>query len=104
MNSKATKKTLLILTFLVLITTAFSAAQALDSIALELGTAESDEDVNRFGVAFKWDWNVRWLTIGDWSLGGYWEVGANYWDGDEGRTGNDSLGDFHLTPVLRYQH
>ena len=98
------KHYLLGLTLVVFLTTMASAVHALDSIALELGTAESDEDVNRFGVALKWDWNVKWLTVGDWSLGGYWEVGANYWDGDEGRTGNDSLGDFHLTPVMRYQH
>lgn len=104
MNSTATKKNLFGIILAVFLMTAFSAAQALDSIALELGTAESDEDVNRFGIALKWDWNAKWLTVGDWSLGGYWEVGANYWDGDEGRTGNDSLGDFHLTPVMRYQH
>jgi lipid A 3-O-deacylase len=76
---------------------------ALDGIALELGTAASDEDVDRFGVAFTWDWGAQWFADGDWYLGGYWELGASYWDGDKGRTGNDSLGDFHVTPVLRLQ-
>jgi lipid A 3-O-deacylase len=76
---------------------------ALDGISLELGTADSDEDVNRFGLAFKWDWSAQWFTTGDWYLGGYWELGANYWDGDKGRTGNDSLGDFHATPVFQFQ-
>lgn len=76
---------------------------ALDGIALELGTADSDEDVDRFGVAFKWDWSAQWFAAGDWALGGYWELGASYWDGDDGRTGNDSLGDFHVTPVVRLQ-
>jgi len=77
--------------------------RALDSIALELGTAAGDEDVGRFGAAFKWDWGAQWFADGDWYLGGYWELGANYWDGDKGRTGNDSLGDFHATPVFKFQ-
>lgn len=81
-----------------------STASAIDSIAFEIGAAESDEDINRFGIALKWDWNAKWLTVGDWSLGGYWEAGANFWDGDEGRTGNDSFGDFHFTNVFKYQH
>lgn len=74
---------------------------ALDSISLELGTADSDEDVNRFGVAFKWDWTAQWFTAGDWYLSGYWDLGAAYWDGEDGRTGNDSLGDFSATPVFQ---
>jgi hypothetical protein len=76
---------------------------ALDGVAFEFGTADSDDDVNRYGVAFKWDWSAQWFSAGDWYLGGYWEAGASYWDGDNGRTGNDSLGDFHATPVLRFQ-
>lgn len=76
---------------------------ALDGIALELGTADSDEDVNRYGAAFKWDWGAEWFTGGDWYVGGYWEAGADYWDGEKGRTGNDSLGDFSFTPVFRLQ-
>ena len=97
-------KTLFFLVIFVANAAWLSTASAIDSIALEIGTAESDEDINRFGIALKWDWNAKWLTAGDWFLGGYWEAGANYWDGDEGRTGNDSLGDFHFTNVFKYQH
>ena len=78
-------------------------AYAVDSIGLELGTAASDEDVDRIGVAVKWDWTAQWLNEGDWYLGGYWEVGAAYWDGKNGRSGNDSFADFHVTPVVRWQ-
>ncbi len=80
-----------------------NSAQAWSGIALDLGTAAGDADVERFGVALTWDWGAQWLTNGDWYLGGYWELGASYWDGNEGRTGNDALGDFHVTPVFRYQ-
>ena len=76
---------------------------ALDSIALDLGTVSGDTDAERYGIALKWDWDAQWFAAGDWVLGGYWELGMSYWDGDDGRTGNDSLGDFHFTPVLRLQ-
>jgi hypothetical protein len=82
---------------------ASASVHALDGVALELGTADSDEDVNRYGIAFKWDWSAQWFAVGEWYLGGYWEAGATYWDGDKGRTGNDSLGDFSVTPVFRLQ-
>ena len=76
---------------------------AADTISLELGTAAGDEDVDRYGIAYKRDWASQWFTGGNWYLGGYWELGAAYWDGKKGRSGNDSLGDFHVTPVLRLQ-
>ena len=77
-------------------------AAALDSsMALELGTADSDQDVDRIGLSFKRDWSAQWFTAGNWYLSGQWELGASYWDGDSGRTGNDKLGDFHVTPVFQ---
>lgn len=79
-------------------------AYALDGVSLELGTAASDEDVDRIGIALKHDWSAQWFSSGDWYLGGYWELGVSYWDGEKGRSGNDSLVDFQITPVLRYQH
>ncbi len=78
-------------------------ARAIDGVAFEFGTATSNDDVDRYGVAFRWDWGVQWFDSGDWYLGGQWELGATYWDGKDGRSGNDSLGDFHVTPVFRYQ-
>ena len=93
----------LLLTSMITLCLGATPAHAIDGVALELGTADSDEDVDRFGVAFKWDWGAKWFANGDWYLGGYWELGAAYWDGEDGRTGNDSLGDFHVTPVFRFQ-
>jgi len=82
---------------------AANAVYALDGVALEFGTAAGDEDVNRYGIAFKWDWSVHWFDEGDWYLGGHWEAGGAYWDGKKGRTGNDSLGDFYAMPVFKFQ-
>ncbi len=93
----------LLLTAVIVFSIGVAPVHALDGVALELGTADSDEDVDRFGFSLKWDWSAQWFAEGDWYLGGYWELGGAYWDGDDGRTGNDSLGDFHLTPVFRWQ-
>ena len=68
---------------------------ALDAVAVEGGSG--DRGTNRYGIALQWDWGVQWLRLGDWHLGGYWELSASYWDGNEDRTGNDSLGEFGLT-------
>jgi lipid A 3-O-deacylase len=76
------------------------AAWAVDGVALEGGYG--DEDAIRGGAAAVWDWNVQWLRLGNWSLGGQWELSASYWDGDEGCTGNDSLAEIGITPVFRY--
>ena len=74
---------------------------ALDAVAVEGGSG--DDGINRYGIALQWDWGVQWLRLEDWHLGGYWELSASYWDGDDGRTGNDSLGEFGLAQVFRWQ-
>lgn len=78
-------------------------AAALDSVLLEFGTSEGDEDTDRYGGAARWDLGGKWLVTGDWHLASYLELGITYWDGRNGTTGNDSLVDFGLTPVLRWQ-
>lgn len=78
-------------------------AAALDSVLLEFGTSEGDEDTERYGGAARWDLGGKWLVTGDWHLTSYLELGITYWDGRNGTTGNDSLVDFGLTPVLRWQ-
>ena len=92
-----------VLFIIALAATVNSPLYAANTLSVELGTAASDEDVDRFGIAYKRDWAAQWFAAGDWYLGGYWELGAAYWDGRKGRTGNDSLADFHITPVLRLQ-
>lgn len=76
-------------------------AGAFDTVALELGTG--DDSATRVGVRLDRTWQRKWFADGDWYLGGYWELSASYWDAGAGRTGNDSLGDFGLAPVLRLQ-
>jgi len=78
-------------------------SQAGGRVAFEYGTAADAAHVKRYGGTAALDWNVKWLQTGDWYLGGYWEAGVDYWDGRNGRTGNDSLVDFHITPVFRWQ-
>ncbi len=77
------------------------AARAIDGVAIELGTG--DEDSARGGLAVQWDWQRELVGIGNWFLGGYWEVSASYWDGDEGRSGNGSLAEIGVAPVFRVQ-
>jgi lipid A 3-O-deacylase len=73
------------------------------SVVLELGTIEGDENVERFGGAFRWAPDKKWLVSEDWYLSSYFEFGVTYWDGNKGTEDKDTLVDFSLTPVLRYQ-
>lgn len=77
------------------------AAYAVDGVAIELGTG--DEDSARGGLAVQWEWPRELIGLGSWSLGGYWEASASYWDGDEGRSGNGTLAEIGVAPVFRIQ-
>ena len=58
MNSISHHRTLHL--FLAIVLSVLSAsATALDSIALEFGSAASDEDAERYGFALKWDWAAQ---------------------------------------------
>jgi hypothetical protein len=76
-------------------------AGAVDGVAGEVGWGE--ENSIRGGLAMQWDWHRELLTFGDWYLGGFWELGGSYWDGDSGRHGDASLGEIGFAPVFRIQ-
>lgn len=73
---------------------------AVDGIGVE-GGFDTEEGIDRLGIETRWAWGRSWFAEGDWYLGGMWETNASYWWGEAGRTGNDWLFDFGLTPVLR---
>jgi len=71
---------------------------AIDFVALEGGTGE--ESAERIGVAGGWRWGRGWSLPGGLHLSGYWELSLSYWNGDEGRTGNDALVEGGFAPVF----
>jgi len=73
----------------------------IDAVAVEGGIG--DDDVGRFGLSAQFEWGAKWFAAGDWYLGGYWDLNGSYWDGDDGRSGEDSLFAIGLTPVFRVQ-
>lgn len=79
-------------------------ALAIDTMVVEGGFSDGDEDAERYGAALRWDLGGNWWRTGDWSFGAYLEASIAYWDGFKGTTGHDNLVDFGLTPVLRWQH
>ncbi len=73
--------------------------QSIDFLALEGGTGEGS--VDRVGAAAGWLWGRQWSLPAGLHLSGHWELSSSYWDGDEGRTGNDSLVEGGFAPVFR---
>ena len=78
-------------------------AAAIDTVLLEAGTVQGDTDAERYGAAARWELEPKWLHSGEWHLGSYLEFGITYWDGERGRSGENDLVDFGLTPVLRWE-
>jgi lipid A 3-O-deacylase len=72
--------------------------QAIDYLALEGGTGE--ESAERVGIAGGWRWGKGWSLPAGFYLGGLWELSLSYWDGEEGRSGNDTLVEGGFAPVL----
>ncbi len=73
------------------------------AITIEGGLSEDHIDAERYGANLRWDLPLQWFEVGDWHMVSLIEFGINVWDSAKGRTGEDSLVDFGLTPVLRYQ-
>ena len=71
------------------------------SVGFELGTAEGDANVDRFGGVLRYNFEQVLQTANGIQGKFYAELSATYWDGENGTTGNDDLFDFGLTPVFR---
>lgn len=77
------------------------AAAAVDSFALEASEFRGS-DMVRAGV--QWNMKQRWLEIGDWHLGSYWDLGLAHWHRNATVAGqNENLVEIGLMPVLRFQ-
>ncbi len=46
-----------------------------------------------YRVGVQWDWNKKWVEMGNWHLGGYWESDAGYWSNNSyARTHSQHIG------------
>jgi len=71
----------------------------IDSMSIEGGYSPNNNgDVGMGRVGVQWDWGVKWLEMGNWYLGGYWDLSAGYW-----HSSDSDIGDFGFTPVFRFQ-
>ena len=84
-----------------IIATAFMStpAYAVDGISI---TGGNGGDAQMAALALQWNWQKRWFTDGDWSLGGYWELDGSYWKGDGPKPEKDVYG-IGFTPVFRFE-
>jgi lipid A 3-O-deacylase len=70
-------------------------AAAVDSVSVEAGGG-SGVDIQRIGVQWKWD--RKWFAMGDYHLGGYWDLQLGRWDGGAG-----DIADIGFTPTFRFE-
>jgi hypothetical protein len=51
----------------------------------------------------QWNWNKKLIEVGNWHLGGYWDLNLGYWDNRSAARTNSSITEIGLTPVFRFQ-
>jgi len=79
-------------------------AYAVDGMSFEYGDSDSSQsDVQLYRVGVQWKWSQKWLPIGNWHLGGYWDASLGYWDNQSAGATHSSIFDLGLTPVFRFQ-
>ncbi len=79
-------------------------ALAIDGIALAIGQDDgANANVTLLRVGAQWTWEKRWFEHGNWHLGGYWDLQADYWDNDSRNATNSDLWDVAITPMFRVQ-
>jgi lipid A 3-O-deacylase len=67
-----------------------------NGVSFEYGQGTGAE-MWRVGVIKKWQ--PKWMQMGNWHLGGYWEAQFGQWSGTDKRT----ISDLGVTPVFRFQ-
>jgi len=85
---------------------ASGSALAVDGISIQGGVGGGDSSgsgTDMARVALQWDWNRRWFQGKDWHVGGFWDVGAGYWQRDAYPGQNSDLFEIGVTPVFRVQ-
>jgi hypothetical protein len=79
-------------------------ARAIDSFSFVYGHSDSGNvNVNMYRVGVQWDWNKKWVEMGNWHLGGYWESDAGYWSNNSHARTHANILDIGFTPVFRFQ-
>ena len=73
---------------------------AVDGVSIELGNGDQT-DTGRVGII--WDWDEQWFTDGDWLVTGFWEASVGTWRGKSPVGNNQTITDFGITPVFRFQ-
>lgn len=72
------------------------ASFASSGVSFEGGTGNGAE---MWRIGFTKNWDRKWLAMGNWRLGGYWEAQFGQWSGADKRT----ITDVGITPVFRFQ-
>lgn len=74
-------------------------AAAIDGVSVA-GGGGSDASIARVGI--QWDWNKRWLAVGNWHLNGYWDLTLAQWFAHSAYQSHD-ITNLGFTPVFRFE-
>ena len=81
-----------------------NAAFGADGYSFEAGHSNSSTaNANLYRLGVQWDWNRRLLELGDWHVGGFWDLSLGYWSNNSVAKTHKSILDIGFTPVFRIQ-
>jgi lipid A 3-O-deacylase len=73
-------------------------ALARDGVSFEIGHGNHTEMV---AVSLTREWSEPIYNLGSWTIGGYWDLGASFWNPHSNDGGNNQVSDLAFTPVFR---
>jgi len=73
-------------------------AQARDGMSVELGHGNHTEMVS---LSLTREWSEPIYELDGWTIGGYWDLGASFWNPHSKDGGNHQVADLSFTPVFR---
>ena len=80
------------------------AARAVDGVSVEYGDSDSSNvRVHLYRIGVQWKWEKKFIEMGGWHVGGYWDASLGYWDNQSAARTSNSITDIGLTPVFRLQ-
>jgi len=104
-RSACLRRALLAGPFSLVLAFAAPSARAGDGLSISMGPDGSSNGtrVELYRAGAQSSWNKRWLDLGGWHVGGYWEFEVGYWNNSSHDRTNSGLGELAFTPVFRLQ-
>jgi lipid A 3-O-deacylase len=75
----------------------------IDTVTIGYGKESNTNDADIYQLSLQHKWDRTWFNGGAWYVGGYWDAGLSYLNGNPDAGENGDLFELSLIPVFRWQ-